>query len=140
MTHREMVTGIGGVFIKARDPVALAAWYRDQLGVPVDTGATYASFNVGQDGRDATGTPLQTAWAAFPVTTDYFGPGDASAMINYRVTDLDGILAQLRDAGGWVADRIDESEYGRFSWAADPEGNRFELWQPPPAEPGRLQP
>ena len=130
---REAVTGIGGVFFKARDPKALAAWYRDQLGIAVPGNATYASFSVGDDGRDGTGTPLETAWSVFPVTTDHFGDGASTSMVNYRVKDLDAMLKQLRAAGGWVSDDVQDSEYGKFGWAADPEGNRFELWQPPPA-------
>jgi len=131
MSSREAITGIGGVFLKARDPKALAAWYREQLGIPVFPNSTYGILKVGDDGRDATGTPLKTAWSTFPLTTDKFGDGPATAMINYRVKDLDAMLAQLRAAGVWVSDKIDESDFGKFSWAADPEGNRFELWQPP---------
>ena len=72
-------------------------------------------------------------WAVFPGDTDYFGSGDQQAMVNYRVRDLDAMLAQLRAAGVPVDDSIHESEFGRFGWATDPEGNRFELWQPPSA-------
>ena len=133
MTPREAVAGIGGVFFKARDPKALAAWYREYLGIPVVDNATYASLSVGEDGRDATGTPLETVWSTFPMTTDYFGDGGASSMINYRVKNLDAMLEQLRGAGVWVSDKVMDEGFGRFSWAADPEGNRFELWQPPPA-------
>jgi predicted enzyme related to lactoylglutathione lyase len=125
------VTGIGGVFFKARDPEALAAWYRDHLGVPVDAGATHAVFAAGPDGRDASGATLEAVWSAFPADTDYFGPGPAGWMVNYRVADLDAMLAQLRAAGAWVADEVQEAEFGRFGWAADPEGTRFELWEPP---------
>ena len=128
MSDRQQVTGIGGVFFKARDPGALAAWYRAHLGVPAREGETHALFTA----PDATGAPVQTVWSAFPAQTDYFGPGSAGFMINYRVADLDAMLAQLRAAGAPVDDRIEESEYGRFGWATDPEGNRFELWQPPP--------
>src|SRR4051812_14151772 len=75
MSPREAITGIGGVFFKARDPKALAAWYREQLGVPVFPNSTYGTLKVGDDGRDATGTPLKTAWSTFPLTTEYFGEG-----------------------------------------------------------------
>jgi catechol 2,3-dioxygenase-like lactoylglutathione lyase family enzyme len=131
MTTREAVTGIGGIFFKARDPKALAAWYLEHLGVPVFPSTTYATFKADEHGRDGAGLPLETAWSTFPVDTEYFGENSGSAMINYRVRDLDAMLAQLRAAGVWVADRVDDSEFGKFSWAADPEGNRFELWQPP---------
>ena len=121
------VAGIGGVFFKARDPVALAAWYREHLGVPVAPGGTHALFAADPDRDDATGT----VWSPFPADTAYFGSGPASWMINYLVSDLDAMLAQLRAAGVWVSDEVQDSEYGRFGWAADPEGTRFELWQPP---------
>lgn len=135
MSTRARVTGIGGVFFRARDPKALAAWYRDQLGVPIEGEGTYGTFGVDSTGQDATGSPLQTVWSTFPSSTDYFGPDGNQWMINYRVADLDAMLAQLRAAGAWVSDKVDDSEYGRFSWAADPEGHRFELWQPPAGKP-----
>jgi predicted enzyme related to lactoylglutathione lyase len=71
-----------------------------------------------------------TVWAAFDQETDYFGPGRQPYMVNYRVDDLDAALRHLRSAGATVASSIDEDDYGRFAWAVDPEGNRFELWQP----------
>jgi predicted enzyme related to lactoylglutathione lyase len=71
-----------------------------------------------------------TVWALFPADTRYFGAGDQQLMVNYRVRDLDAMLAQLRAVGVPVEDP-QETEFGRFAWATDPEGNRFELWQPP---------
>jgi catechol 2,3-dioxygenase-like lactoylglutathione lyase family enzyme len=133
MQHNHAVTGIGGIFFKARDPKALAAWYRDHLGVPVADATTYAAFAARPDGTDASGARLETVWSTMPVSTTYFAPSEASFMVNYRVADLDAMLAQLRAAGVWVDDKIDDSELGRFGWGADPEGNRFELWQPPRA-------
>jgi predicted enzyme related to lactoylglutathione lyase len=135
MSGRVSVAGIGGVFFKARDPAALAAWYRDQLGVSVAPEGTHAVFAAGPDGRDATGAPVAVVWSAFPADTAYFGPGPAGWMVNYRVSDLDAMLSQLRAAGVWVAEKVEESDFGRFAWAADPEGTRFELWQPPPDGP-----
>lgn len=135
MADRQKVTGIGGVFFKAKDPKALAAWYREHLGVPLDEGATYGAFSVGDNGRDETGTPLITVWSTFPETTEYFGPGGRGAMINYRVADLALMLEQLRREGVTVDEKVDDSEYGKFGWAVDPEGNRFELWQPPSQMP-----
>lgn len=119
----ERVSGIGGIFFKAKDPAALAGWYRDHLGVPVEQQQTYASL-------ESRGAGEPTIWSAFPVDTDYFGPDSPDLMVNYRVEDLDAMLAQLRRAGAEVDDRIEEYEYGRFGWARDPEGNRFELWEP----------
>jgi predicted enzyme related to lactoylglutathione lyase len=120
----QRITGIGGVFFRARDPAALAAWYRDNLGVPVEAGETYASLV-------SKGPDEMTVWSAFPQDTEYFGPPSQPLMVNYRVRDLDAMLAQLRAAGAEVEDRVDEYPYGRFGWATDPEGNRFELWEPP---------
>jgi len=120
----ERVVGIGGVFFKARNPVGLAAWYREHLGIGVEDGQTFATL-VSRAAEEP------TVWSAFPGNTDYFGPGGQALMINYRVKDLDAILTQLRAAGAKVEERIEDSEFGRFGWATDPEGNRFELWQPP---------
>jgi predicted enzyme related to lactoylglutathione lyase len=121
----EQITGIGGVFFKARDPKALAAWYRDNLGVPIEGDQTYAALTSAAAGET-------TAWSPFPADTKYFGPGPATFMVNYRVKNLDAMLAQLRAAGASVEDKVDEYEFGRFGWATDPEGNRFELWEPRP--------
>src|SRR2546422_11361861 len=88
----ERVLGIGGVFFKARAPKALAAWYREHLGVPVEEGQTYGALASGAAGE-------QTVWSTFPTDTAYFGPGPAPFMVNYRVRDLDAMLAQLRSAG-----------------------------------------
>src|SRR6516164_1678090 len=103
----ERVLGIGGVFFKARDPKARAAWYREHLGVPVETGQTYGSL-----ASVAAGEP--TVWSTFPTNTTYFGPGPATLMINYRVRNLDAMLAQLRAAGVAVEDKVEEYDYGRF--------------------------
>lgn len=124
----ERVTGIGGIFFKSPDPAALVAWYRDHLGIQPewDAGATFTWRR--DDDPEQHGT---TVWSAFPADTRYFEPADRPFMINYRVADLDAMLAQLRAAGVQVDERVEESEYGRFGWAMDPHGNRFELWQPP---------
>jgi predicted enzyme related to lactoylglutathione lyase len=118
----ERITGIGGIFFKARDPKALAAWYHDNLGLPIDADQTYVSLSANAGD--------QTVWSTFPETTEYFEPSKSPFMLNYRVRDLDAILAQLRAAGATVDDRVEDYDYGRFGWATDPEGNRFELWQP----------
>jgi predicted enzyme related to lactoylglutathione lyase len=119
----EQVLGIGGIFFKARDPEALAAWYREHLGVPVEAEQAYGVFTSAAAGE-------QLVWSTFPADTDYFGAGPAPFMVNYRVRNLDAMLAQLRAAGAQVDDRVEDLEYGRFGWATDPEGNRFELWEP----------
>jgi predicted enzyme related to lactoylglutathione lyase len=117
----ERVQGIGGTFVRARDAGALRAWYAIHLGVQPEEWGGQAFVN--RDGD-------QTVWAVFAADTDYFGKRSQQWMLNYRVRDLDAMLAQLRAAGAEVDDRIHEDENGRFGWAADPEGNRFELWQP----------
>lgn len=124
----ERVTGIGGIFFKARDPKALAAWYAQHLGVEVlDWGG--AVFRWGEGTDAAAGS---TVWSPFAADTKYFAPSEASFMLNYRVRDLDAMLAQLRAAGAQVDEKtMDDDALGRFGWAMDPEGNRFELWQPP---------
>lgn len=120
----EKVLGLGGVFFKARDPKALAAWYREHLGVPVEAGQTYGSFPSTAAGEVA-------VWSTFPLDTKYFGSGPQPFMVNYRVRNLDAMLAQLRAAGVQVDDKVEDYEgLGRFGWATDPEGNRFELWEP----------
>ena len=117
----ERVSGIGGVFLRARDQAALGAWYAEHLGIAVESwgGAVLRS----DDGETL-------VWALFSAETEYFGPLDRQAMVNYRVGDLDAMLAQLR-AAGVEAEGPEENENGRFGWATDPEGNRLELWQPP---------
>ena len=118
----ERVVGIGGVFFRAREPEALKRWYGDHLGIDLeDYGTTFTA---------ACGD--QTVWAPFAADTEYFGRRQQQGMINYRVRDLDAMVAQLRGAGVEVDEHLEEHEYGRFAWATDPEGNRFELWEPRP--------
>jgi predicted enzyme related to lactoylglutathione lyase len=123
------VTGIGGVFFKAKDPENLKAWYRDHLGIMPDADG-YVSF----PWREAEEPQRRgyTVWTPFSSSTRYFDPSKASFMINYRVENLDGLLEELRRAGIEVDPRVEEYEYGRFGWVMDPEGNRIELWEPPP--------
>lgn len=120
------VTGIGGIFFKAKDPETLGAWYRDHLGLDVaDWGG--AIFNWGGPDSDAG----MTLWSAFKSDTSYFEPGTASFMVNFRVADLHALLAALKSEGCNVEDRTEESEQGKFGWVVDPEGNKVELWEPP---------
>ena len=124
------VTGIGGIFFKARDPQALAAWYRTHLGLQVeDWGGV--GFRWADDNPAGAGT---TIWTPFKDDTRYFAPSTASFMVNFRVEDLHGLLAALRAEGCEVMDQVEESEYGKFGWVMDPEGNKVELWQPPPGQ------
>jgi len=119
------VTGIGGIFFKAADPKALAVWYRDHLGLDVnDWGG--AVFKWG--GPDSPAG--MTIWSAFAQDTGYMEPGSASFMVNFRVADLDWLLAALRAEGCNVVNKTESSEHGKFGWVIDPEGNKVELWQP----------
>jgi len=113
------VTGIGGFFLRSRDPKALSAWYRHHLGV----GGEYGVW------QQQSGT---TVFAPFAADTDYFPAGQQS-MLNFRVDDLDGLIAELRADGIAVETRSewDTPETGRFGRIHDPEGNAIELWQPP---------
>jgi predicted enzyme related to lactoylglutathione lyase len=122
------VTGIGGIFFKAKDAPALRAWYARHLGIDVQAwgGAAFAWTDA--EGRPTGGT---TIWSVGPAEGDQFAPSPASFMINYRVDDLHAVVAALRAEGCHVLDRVDESEYGTFAWVIDPEGNKVELWQPP---------
>jgi glyoxylase I family protein len=120
----ERVQGIGGVFFRARDPQSLAQWYEQHLGIPIEEwGGSVMRAEAGD----------VTVWSPFREDTEYFGSSGQQSMVNYRVRDLDAMLEQLRAAGVEVDDNRHEDENGRFGWAVDPEGNRFELWQPPAA-------
>jgi predicted enzyme related to lactoylglutathione lyase len=123
------ITGIGGIFFKASDPKSLREWYRDHLGVPVDETYGFATFEWRE--KEQPEVAGMTLWTVMPTTSTYLDPTRATFMLNYRVDDLDGMLAQLREAGANVDEKVDDNEFGRFGWATDPEGNRFELWQPP---------
>ena len=115
----ERVLGIGGYFMRTADPVALSAWYRDCLGLDADEHGLW-----GQEAGP-------TVFATFEADTDYFGSRTQQTMLNFRVRDLDAMLAQLRDKGAQVAPETqDMAGVGRFGWVTDPEGNRIELWQP----------
>ena len=124
----ERVTGIGGVFFKARDPKALGIWYREELGIAVDTGASWSIFEW-RERQDSERVGM-TVWSLFPSDTTYFAPGQATFMINYRVRDLERMLAQLRAAGVKVEPKVPEEFNGKFAWVVDPEGNKIELWEP----------
>lgn len=125
------VTGIGGIFFHAKDPVALRDWYRRHLGIDVQAWGG-ASFNWA-DGADAPANG-STIWSIDAADDNNFAPSASSFMINYRVEDLAALLQALRDEGCHVLENTDDSEYGKFGWVVDPEGNKVELWQPPPGQ------
>lgn len=118
--------GVGGVFLKAGDPQKLAAWYAEHLGIPVQDGGSLAF-----DGPESFG---MTVFAHFPESTKYFGEGPQQSMINFRVDNLDELLAKLAAANVRIDPNREDYDYGRFAWIWDPEGNRVELWELPPAD------
>jgi predicted enzyme related to lactoylglutathione lyase len=115
----ERVVGIGGYFLRAADPAALGAWYRDCLGLDADENGLW-SQEAGP-----------SVFATFDSGTDYFGSRTQQTMLNFRVDDLEAMLVQLHAKGADVAEEtMDMEGVGRFGWVTDPEGNRIELWQP----------
>ena len=127
----ERVTGIGGVFFKARDPKALGVWYREKLGIAMAAPNSQLSIFRWRE-RDDSGGVGSTAWALFASDSKYFAPSQAALMIDYRVRDLDRMLAQLRALGVTVEPNVTEDFNGKFAWVLDPEGNKIELWEPKP--------
>jgi predicted enzyme related to lactoylglutathione lyase len=118
--------GVGGIFLKARNPKDLAAWYAANLGVAAaDDGSLIF------DGPESGG---MTVFAHFPADTKYFGDGPQQSMVNFRVDNLEQLLAQLAEEGVRIDPKREDHAYGRFAWIWDPDGNRVELWEPPGAE------
>jgi catechol 2,3-dioxygenase-like lactoylglutathione lyase family enzyme len=117
------VSGVGGIFLRAADPEKLFAWYEKHLGLKRTEGG-FIFFSEGP--RE------MTILTFFPADTKYFGSAEQKAMVNLRVNNLDVLLDQLRSAGVTIDPRREDYEYGRFAWIHDLEGNRVELWEPPP--------
>lgn len=121
------VVGVGGIFFKSRDPEALRAWYQRHLGLDVqDWGGAVLPWSR-PDGM--------TVWSVFAESSACFGQSRAPFMVNYVVEDLAALLEALRAEGCDVEDKVEDSDFGRFGWVMDPEGNRVELWQPPAPAP-----
>jgi len=125
------VTGIGGIFFKAKDPAALRAWYQRHLGIDVQAWGGAAFRWTDEQGAPVAGT---TIWSVGSAEGDAFAPSTAPFVVNYRVEDARALAEVLRREGCNVLEKIDESEYGIFAWVIDPEGNKCELWQPPPGQ------
>jgi predicted enzyme related to lactoylglutathione lyase len=124
------ISGVGGIFFKADNPEELAAWYQKHLGLEIEPFGGVI-FRDKAAAEAAPNRERYTLWSPFAADTDYFAPSTKPFMINFRVSDLDGLLTQLRQGGVTVDDRTERSEFGYFGWAMDPEGNRIELWEPP---------
>ncbi len=120
------VTGIGGIFFKAKDPAALKAWYSKNLGINM---SAFGSTFEWHQGMDSTKKAF-TVWAPFKETTKYFQPSEKQFMINYRVVELDQLLAQMKASGTLPVDSVQKTNHGNFVHLMDPEGNKIELWEP----------
>jgi predicted enzyme related to lactoylglutathione lyase len=128
------VTSIGGIFFKSKDPTALKAWYSKNLGIRmVESGSNFEW----RQGTDSTKKGF-TLWAPFKETTKYFQPSEKQFMINYRVEQLEKLLANLKSAGILPTDTIERASYGSFVHLMDPEGNKIELWEPNDVEYAKL--
>lgn len=123
------VTGIGGVFFKSPNPEKLLKWYEKnfQLHRGDFPGIVFPWIETGSSRKRAV-----TVWGIFPQRTRYFSPSRSRFMLNYRVDDLDALLVRLRRRGVWIDRKRDNSGFGRFAWVRDSDGNRIELWEPPP--------
>jgi predicted enzyme related to lactoylglutathione lyase len=118
------VVGVGGVFFKAKDPKALAAWYHEVLGMPMEAwGGAALRY-------DAPNHPPVLTWSAFSASTTYFAPSTSAFMINYAVDNMDALLARLHAKNVAILKQDDKDPNGRFAWILDPEGNKIELWEP----------
>src|SRR5579863_5081479 len=118
------ITGLGGVFIKSNNPKALAAWYRDVLGIKLEPwGGALLRYDVANH-------PPHVVWSAFPAKSDYFSPSTRDLMLNFAVDDMDAFIARLRAKGVDILKRDDKDPNGRFAWILDPDGTKIELWEP----------
>jgi predicted enzyme related to lactoylglutathione lyase len=116
------VTGLGGAFVRARDPAALAEWYSTALGVSFADG--FVAVMPAGESDD------YTVFALFPHDSTYIGdPARQGVMVNLRVADIDAVVARLAEVGA-PTEPVKIEEYGRFTWTTDLEGNRVELWEP----------
>lgn len=129
MKTKPRVTGIGGIFFKSKNPKKVQAWYARHLGLPLDPnwGGWQWEWREAKNPKK-TGS---TVWSTFDTKTKYFRPSKKPFMINYRVENLAKVLAALKKEGVWVDPKVESTEYGKFGWIMDCEGNRIELWQPP---------
>jgi predicted enzyme related to lactoylglutathione lyase len=124
--NMKKVTGIGGIFFKCKDPIAVNEWYKTHLGFET---TPYGTSFEWRDIDDSTKKGL-TQWNPFKETTKYFEPSTKDFMINYRVDNLEALVEQLTKEGVTIVDKIDDTEYGKFIHILDIEGNKIQLWEP----------
>ena len=122
------VTGIGGVFFYAHNPALLHEWYKKNLGIDIQDWGGVAFTWEDEQGQPIKGTSV---FSIADIKSDQFAPGTSNFMINFRVDVLAELVRSLQSAGCEVVDEIQDSEFGKFGWVIDPEGNKIELWQPP---------
>ncbi|HET6256528.1 MAG TPA: VOC family protein [Puia sp.] len=122
----QKVTGVGGVFFKARDPQALMDWYDQHLGIKFQHGFIQFKWADEQGNK----TPGSTTFSISKEDSAQFKPSEKPYMINFRVADLRALLAELREKGVTIIGDMEEYDFGRFGHIMDPEGNKIELWEP----------
>ena len=120
------VTGIGGIFFKCDDPDKMREWYGKTFGFETDK---YGTMFKSRDLHDVDKTNY-LQWSTMSKSSDYFAPSQSQFMINYRVENIEALVAQLRIQGVAVLDEIETFDYGKFVHVMDPEGNKIELWEP----------
>lgn len=128
------VTGIGGIFFKCKDPKKIKEWYKTHLGLNTDEYGTNFEWYQGADSTKKG----YTQWSPFKESTKYFEPSQKDFMINYRVENLEALVAQLKKEGVTITDTIESFDYGKFVHILDPEGNKLELWEPIDEEYGKF--
>lgn len=120
------ITGIGGVFFKTKNPDAMRAWYHEKFGLASDKYGYAFNWRKPENPQKKG----STAWNAFDDNSTYFQPSNQKYMINYRVENLEELIAELKESGVTVVGEIEKYEYGKFGWVLDPDGNKIELWEP----------
>jgi predicted enzyme related to lactoylglutathione lyase len=125
-SEMKKVTGIGGIFFKCKNPKMITEWYQKHLGLDTNPyGATFEWYESADSTKKG-----QTQWTPFAETTRYFEPSTKDFMINYRVANLDELVAQLKKESVTIIDSIETYDYGKFVHILDIEGNKIELWEP----------
>jgi predicted enzyme related to lactoylglutathione lyase len=117
------VIGLGGVFFKSENPQQLRKWYKEHLGIESEEWGAVFNF--------PTGEGAYNVWSPFSNTTNYMEPSQKPFMVNFIVDDCFALMEQLKESGQNVSGEPEVSEFGRFGWVIDPEGNKIELWEPP---------